>query len=479
VIFVIALTAIAVVTLLVVAFTKGFEQTLPYAAFLYLLFPEESKIPIPGLFDMTTQRFMTITLLVLCLFLGKRNEAAPRKLPLKLGVIAMVLWSTVAALNSVVFTISLKAVLSQFLDYFVIYFLFVRYTSSTDMVRKILFGLVSGMAVCSIFGLLETYAGWTVMSLFPVMLHRFAVASGNLYVDMARGIRAQSTFGHPILLGSAIAMVIPIALYLISLSKSSKQKLFLWFTVALMFACIYKTGSRGPWMASFITLSVLLFCGGRTRLRKYLSVIAFLTIAVLIVRPGVWETLANRYSSTFSKDSSEGESYTYRFAVLQVCAREIGKSVPRMIWGYGPESFVHLGITGDFNGRTLVYTSCDNSIALLMVETGYVGFAIAILILATALRRAYRAYKKLPKPANGLSIVLFTSIAAFAFMMTNVAIWAWGQENILLWIIIALSVSYPGLVAHETKPESEEEPADDRNAAMTYPSWDDPATVTP
>jgi O-antigen ligase len=477
VIFVLALTTLSVVTLAAVALTKGFEKALPVAAFLYVLFPEESKIPVPGLFDLTTQRFMTITLILLCFFLGKRSEASPKKLPLKLGVIALVLWSALAAVNSVVMTISVKAVASQFLDYILIYFLFVRYISSTVTIRKILYGLVAGMTVCSIFGLLEIYGGWTVMSLFPVMLHRFDVASGNLYVDMARGVRAQSTFGHPILLGSAIAMTVPIALYLISTSKSTGRRLLLWTSVALLFTCIYKTGSRGPWLALAISLMMLLACG-RTKLRKYLSVIAFLTIAVLIVRPGIWETIANRYLSTFDRDSSEGESYSYRFAVLQMCAREVGRSVPRMIWGYGPESFVHLNITGVFNGRILVYTSCDNSIALLLVETGYIGFLIAVLVLAAALRRTYRGYRKLPSPSNALSMVFFVSIAAFCFMMTNVAIWAWGQENILLWIVIAMAMTYPGLVNHERKSEETAEPAAADSLGEPVPAWG-PAIILP
>jgi O-antigen ligase len=470
--FVITLTALSVLALIVVALTKGFEQTLPLAAFLYLLFPEESKIAIPGLFDLTTQRFMTIALVILCIFLGRRSEASPRKLPLKWGVVAMVVWWTIAAANSVVLTISLKAVASQFLDYVVIYYFFVRYTSSTDTVRKILFGLVAGMTVCSVFGLIETYAGWTVMSLFPITMHRFAVMSGNLYVDMARGVRAQSTFGHPILLGSAIAMTVPIGLYLISTSKSAVQKFVLWIGVVLMFACIYKTGSRGPWLALAISLVLLLAFGRRTRLRKYLTAIAFLTIAVLVARPGVWDTIASRYASTFQKDSSEGESYSYRFAVLEICAREIGLSVPRMIWGYGPESFVYLGMTGEFNGRTLVYTSCDNSIALLMVETGYVGLLIGFLLLATALRKTYRSYRKLPAPQKGLSMVFFSSIMAFCFMMTNVAIWAWGQENTLLWIVIALAMTYPGLVAHEAKSEDEAKVLVADGEGSAFPAWD-------
>src|SRR2546422_11334044 len=61
-----------------VAFYKGVEQALPFLAFFMVLIPNESKIPLPGLFDLTTQRLVLVTVTVLYFLLGERNAQAGR-----------------------------------------------------------------------------------------------------------------------------------------------------------------------------------------------------------------------------------------------------------------------------------------------------------------------------------------------------------------------------------------------------------------
>ena len=449
---ILALDIIAVTSVIYMALRKGLEQALPLAAFLFVIFPEEAKIPIPGLFDLTTQRLVVVALLVLCTISKVPKGSAPKKLPLAAGIITLASWWILSAATSVVFTVSIKYVLSQILDLFMIYYVYARFVTKTETVRNVLFGMVAGMMVCCVFGVLEVYAQWSVISLFPEMVHRSG-ASGRVYVDMARGVRAQSTFGHPILFGSALAMAIPMALYLVSNARKSARKVFLWIGLLLMFVCIYKTASRGPWLALALSLAALL-TSSKTRLRKYLIVICLLTAVVLVARPGVWETIQNDYLSTMDKKSSQGESYQYRFALYELAAHELNKSAPRAIWGYGPESFFYLGIVGKFNGRIMMYESCDSSMAALLIETGYVGFIIAILLLYRALKLTYRAYRKLPAPENAICMIFLVNIATFCFMMTNVAIFGWGQENIMFWIVTALAMVYPYILKSERNRKS-------------------------
>lgn len=449
---ILTLDILTVALIISTARRKGLEHALPLAAFLLVLFPEESKIAIPGLFDLTTQRIIIVTLFILCAIARKPRGPVPKQLPLAASIVTLSLWWILSAANSVVFAVSFKYVLSQILDLFLIYYIFARYITNTRTVRRILCGLVAGIVVCCVFGVLEVYAHWTVMSMFPEMVHRSGT-SGRVYVDMARGIRAQSTFGHPILFGSALAMAIPMALYLVSSARNSVHKALLWSGLLLMFVCAYKTSSRGPWLALGLSL-VALLASSKTRVRRYLIVVCLLAAFVLVARPGVWQTIQSDYLSTMNKNSSQGESYQYRFALYSLAARELGKSLPRAIWGYGPESFFFLGIVGEFNGRMMSYESCDSSIAALLIETGYVGLTIILLLLYKALRRTYRAYRSLPAPDNAVCMIFFVNIATFCFMMTNVAIFGWGQENIMFWIVVALAMIYPYLVKSERAKKS-------------------------
>jgi hypothetical protein len=338
-----------------------------------------------------------------------------------------------------VVTVSLKTVLSQFFDFFVCYYIFAKTISKRGTVHKIVFGFVAAMFVCSVFGAIEAYRGWSVISIFPAIGHRFS-NFGGLVSD--RGIRVRSTFGHPILFGGALAMSIPLALSLLTLSRTIVRKAFLWICVALMFLNIYKTGSRGPWLALVMTL-VLILLFGTGQIRRYVVVLVLLSATVLLVRPGVWETIVNLYGATMDSESAQGASYEWRYALYRITFEHLDEHPDRAIWGYGPESFFYLGWQGQFQGSTVAFESCDSSVAALLAETGYIGCFLVVFLLGKAALVTFLECRKLPSPSNGLLLAFFVNLCTFCFLMTNVAIFGWGQQNYLLWIVIAMAMIYP------------------------------------
>ncbi len=446
------LIIIAVVgTLSFIAQSRGLQSALPFAACFLVIFPEEMKVPIPGAFDFTTQRIIVITLALLCFLDAKASRRISSKLPLSRLLVCFIIWWTASVLGSVAFSTSMKALVSQIIEYFLVYYLFATYVDSVSTLKKIFFGLGCGMVVCSFFGLLEAYGHWTVISLFPVMYHRFG-ASGGVYVEEARGLRIQSTFGHPILFGSALAMTIPMAVYLVSTSRAIAKKLLLWVGILMMTACIYQTGSRGPWIALVGSLGLLLVLG-RGALRKIIVVIALLAAATLVIRPGVAETILNNYLATVDKHSYQAESYLYRYVLYQLVIDKLNGSLFRSLWGYGPESYPFLHLQGAINGRTMTFVSCDSSFAALLVETGYIGFMIAVTLLATVLSSIYKTYMKILPSQRAICLIFLANFATFTFMMTNVAIFRWGQQATMFWIVVALTMIYPGLIDRERSPE--------------------------
>jgi O-antigen ligase/polysaccharide polymerase Wzy-like membrane protein len=447
-ILLISLNLFVIATLFVVARTKGFDRALALAAFFLVLFPEETKLSFPGLFDLTTQRLVTMALLVLS-FAVPRPQGAPRNLPLKTAVIALCGWWLLSAVNSIVFWASLKSVLSQIFDYYIVYYIFVRNVSSTATVRRILFGIVAGLTVCSFFGILEAYAQWTVISALPPVMHRYGM-SGGLYIDPTRGLRVYSTFGHPILFGCALAMGIPIALYLVTVTKVRAQKAFLWIGIMMMFLAIYKTSSRGPWMALGMSLATMLFLS-RVKLKKYLTVLALLAVTILIARPGIWETIFNNYLGTVNTHTEEGESYVYRYVLYDLVMQELNRSLPRGLWGYGPQSFPFLNLHGEIHGRPMNFTSCDSSFAAFLAETGYIGFIITVLPLVMVFKYVVRSYRSIPSPYNQLCLVFLVNLGAFYFEMGSVYLFGWGQQTIMLWVVIALAMVYPSLLISERR----------------------------
>jgi len=443
-ILVLILDFIVIVTLLMVAINKGFTATLPVAAFFLVLFPEESKVSAGDLFDMTTQRLVVLTLLFLMLAMTKQRGASPERLPLKGWIVLLAVWWTLSTVNSIAFTDSAKSLLALFLDYIAVYVIYAKYVPDVETMKKVLFGLVSGVIVCSVFGVMEAYGHWSVVSLFPVEVHRFG-SSGDLYHDIARGLRVQSTFGHPILFGTALALAIPMTLYLISLAKKGGRRTFLWIGILLMFTCIFKTSSRGPWLALAASLALLLFFG-RGKIQKYMAVISLLTLTVLVVRPGVRETIWNNYVATVDPTSYQGQSYQYRFELYSLVSERLDQSFDRMLLGFGPRSFPMLHLTGKVEGRTMSFASCDSAFAELWAETGYIGLLIVCLMLAVVIFRTVRSARGLPPPDNRLCLLFFVNLAAFCFEMTNAEVFGWGQQTIILWIVMAFTSTYPYLV---------------------------------
>jgi O-antigen ligase len=365
------------------------------------------------------------------------------------------LWWTIATADSINFMASFKALLSLFLDYFTVYVIFAKRISNEKTLGKLVGGAVDGLIVLCVFGMLEAYKQWSVVSLFPTMFHRFG-ESGTLYVDDARGLRIQSTFGHPILFGSALAMGIPMLLHLLTGAQSRGRRLWLWFGLMLMFICIFKTSSRGPWIALLASL-LLCFLFGQSRMRKYLMTLVAIATIAMVIRPGVWETIQNDYGATVDDHSSQGESYIYRFELYRLVMQRVGEDPTRLLWGYGPQSFTDLHLVGSINGRFMRFVSCDSSFAALLAETGYVGLASMTLLLFYPLLFAFRTYRRMEGANQQLCLVLVTAMITFLFQMTNVAILGWGQQTILLWIVVAMTMTFPAICSPETEQNGPEE----------------------
>ena len=304
------------------------------------------------------------------------------------------------------------------------------------------------MLVCCVFGYLETYQHWDVIKIFPQVTYRFSD------LGLMDDGRTHSVFPHAILFGCALTLVTPIALYLLTLAKSRAQRIYLWSVLLLMFWNNYKTMSRGPWLALILSAALMILFAEAT-IRKLLLIIAILAVVVLVIRPGVWDTLKNTYSGTFDPDDPRGESYQYRYDLMRVSRAALAKNLSRSVWGFGPESFYYVHLEGEnpATGHTVPFETCDSAVVEIMVDTGYVGLFITALLLIKPAFTSLREFLALPKPAHGLSLILFINIVAFCFMMLSVMNYGWGQQSHMLWILVALSMGYGDIVRREALVE--------------------------
>jgi O-Antigen ligase len=449
--------AIVLITLIGVARRRGVEDALPYFAFFVTLLPEECRITLPGLFDLYTHRLALIALVILFVISKTRN--AVRTLPLKNLIYLHIAWVCVSTLASIVVMTSVKQLLAQVFEYYLVFYICTKSIRDVRTIAKITNAMIAAISVACIIGLFEIYSRWSVLSLFPLELQQTYGTGDPLYVEMMdRGVRVRSTFPHPILFGGAISMMIPLALHLLATAKSRLYRALLTSSLILMFWNLYKTTSRGPWLATIISISLLLL-GSEARLRKWVVAVACLAVLCLIVRPGVAETIWSAYRATLDPDTQMGASFQYRPALFHTVTKTLNETPGRALVGFGLGSFREKGLVIELkNIETHRWYTCDSSWILFMYETGYIGFLILAALLCKPALMALHGYRTLPKTYRYFSLACFTSFASYFVVMISVAIYGWGQNGHMLWLLAAMTVSYIALVKKKQKSRVPPEP---------------------
>jgi O-Antigen ligase len=431
---------------LVVASRRSLENALPLLCFFVVVMPLEARLVIPGLFDINTIRVLLLTLLIL--YLGRRPPISPGSIPLKRLMFLQIgcgAWSTIYSLSVAT---SAKQLISQVLEFYLLYYLLVKIITSRRTIYNILFAIAMAIGVCCICGLLEAYATWSILKIFPSNL--WITYNGGidpLYVDIGRGLRIRSTFPHPILFGDALAMTIPLTLYLLTMWEKRWQRGLLWVVTVLMFWALYKTSSRGPWLATGLC-AVLLFLMIHNDVRKYLVALSFLAVLVAVTRPAIWQTIEGLYQSSTDPASPVGSSYFYRVELPHAITDAVATDPERALLGYGLGTFREFGLDINLLNSVQHWYTCDNNWAEFLYESGYIGLMLITILLLQPLLIAMRSYRQLAHPDNYLSGVLFISLGGFYFLLLSVAGYNWGQQGYMAWILIALAISHPRVVRH-------------------------------
>ena len=223
----IAFFQLVIVGGLVRASRRRLEDALPLFCFFLVLMPLESRFVIPGLFDVNIMRVSLATLLILYLIRGEQSGRGP--LPLRRAMLLHVGWAICSTLYSLSVATSMKQLLTQVLEFYLMYFILVKTISRVETIYKIIYAMMLAMGVCCFFSLLEAYASWSILSIFPPSTWiTYDGGRDPLYIELGRGLRVRSTFPHPILFGDALAMSIPLTFYLLSIWKRRRQRLILW-----------------------------------------------------------------------------------------------------------------------------------------------------------------------------------------------------------------------------------------------------------
>jgi len=438
-IFIYILHIIVALVLIKKSYSRGLKEALPFFCLVLILSPGEAQIRISGIFDISLQRTAVTVLFFLYLFLkDSRKNYINRDLKVvKYLIIVAIAWQLLANFNSIVPVTSFKRMVAYLLEFYLVYFILVNTIDDLKTVYKVISSIVLAMTIACIFGIIELYSGWSPKDLLPHEVGRFELM--RMGVTRFR-MRINSLFPHAILFGGAIVLTVPLAFHILKIYHKRWQKSLIWFSIIIMMFCLFKTDSRGPWLA--LGLSLILLFIFHQQSRKYLITLFLITSFVLIVRPGLWNYLEAKLNATLDPTTPTGSSYEYRYVLYKVVIEAVSREFSRTLYGYGQDSFFYLDLETEFKGKPYKFLSCDSAWAAILIESGYIGLFIMLFLFGWIFYAHFKNYFTVMRPYNSLNAIFFIIFFAFNFMMLSVNTLSFGQLGIYLWILIALSMAY-------------------------------------
>lgn len=280
------------------------------------------------------------------------------------------------------------------------------------MIIRFIIGLA---AVQAVYAVVETITLPPVLWASPVP-STFATPYSRLSSEIIPGLlRAQGTFGHPLLL----SMFLAVAMALTARHEFTNPRNRVALAV-LFLAGALATGSRSTLL---IMIVLVLFAFGRQQMSMLRGVLLALSIGVVAYFGGF-------FGSTVVDRFSESGSVSHRAGAIDAVPRLLSQPIEQVLIGNGWYSREYLFDRGflQLDG----FLAVDNQFVSLLVTAGLLGVALFVAIIATSVWLA---------PA-GLRPALFAAFAMYIVFDVN--------EFPAPWAMLALLL---GLVAHRLPSE--------------------------
>lgn len=381
--------------------------------------------------------------IVLCMFLSwlmkDKLSFKTSELPFIYFLLIMVITESITLLLSVDYRESFKPYLSFITESVLFYIILASRLKYEDIYRMSLY-LVIAVIVIAYIGIVERYTDFNPVDYIPISGRFMSHRHDPLYSHVI-----YSTLSHPIMLGATLAMGWPLCLLHIDKHRNPNIQLILRVSVPIIFACVYFTFSRGPWIALVFASGVLVLFR-YPFIKKRLFLISLLIFLVFLIKPGTYETIFDLTNQTVDPTTIEGSSFYYRFELLKVAYEEVNKDTGRFFWGYGQDArrFLHIEKALSYDDHRIhKFYSWDNQLAATLLEKGFVGLLMTLILYLLIIKFFIGLYKNVGKEDKSLVASLLTSVSVFMFMTTNVLMFS-HQLYFLFWVNMSLGVTLYG-----------------------------------
>ncbi len=325
----------------------------------------------------------------------------------------------------------LKSV-TLFLSLVLLYYFVTSVVTSAERIIALTRFVVSGVAVVAFFALVEQETGLNVFdhlaSVLPILRFEGAFAPA-----IRNGVaRAFGSADHPIALGCLFGMTVPIG-FALARSRSAAW----WAPTAVILVGILSTGSRTPVVAVVVGVVVLLWLRPRD-IAAVLPLAVALFIALGIVSPKTITSMADTFfpaSGLLAQQQARASDPTLNSGRANLVPR-IEEGMRRPIFGQG----VGTRQTGSDNPLRNA-PILDNQWLGNFLDVGLLGLGAWCWLLVRVVRRLGRVARTTGGTEGLLAAGLAASVSGFAAGMLTYDTFAFVQETVFFWVLLALAAA--------------------------------------
>jgi hypothetical protein len=330
-----------------------------------------------------------------------------------------------------------------FLSFLLVLWLIASVVRRLDQVELLVKTLVLGGAVVAVFAVVEARTGFNVFNhlsrVIPIL--NGGSIEGPEFIRFGTGkLRVFGSAEHPIALSAALAMLVPLAIYL---ARRYEQRRWAACAVALVVACA-STVSRTGIVMLVVMGVVFLWLRPRETRRLWPAILPALVV-VHFALPGTLGSIKHSFMPAgglvAEQQAQAGQSGSGRLADLGSGLQE-WKLEPLFGQGYATR-VVNVRSTEAQNNIV------DNQWLGTLLELGAVGFVGWLWFFGRAIRRFGGEAKRDYSDRGWLLVSITAAVAAYAVGMFTYDAFSFIQVTFLMFILVALGTA---LVAERPMP---------------------------
>jgi polysaccharide biosynthesis protein PslJ len=285
--------------------------------------------------------------------------------------------------------------------------------------------------VVSVFASIEARSGYNVFNSLGGVVPLLGSASLGYGLTHDYANRAYASAQHPIALGAALVMLLPLSVYL---ARSTRRAW--WLSTAVLALGIFASRSRTPIVMLVIVVCILLVFRGKEMKGLWPALIP-IALALHFAMPGTVASLKGAFlpkGGVISQQAQgSGSTSSGRLAHIAPGIREWSDHAV-FGEGFGSRVTEGSGPIGHYGANAAIL---DNQWLSFLLETGIVGL-VAWIWLFARFGRAMAHGARDPSPIGWLYAGLAASVIAYAIGMVTFDAFSFVQVTFLLFVLLGL-----------------------------------------